>query len=101
MCSLDGIGYRFGDVVVVTDARRREVFAARYEGGRRIAGPEVLAPADVANRWPGVPVVGPGVQRYPDLGAFAELEAADLLDVPAELPVHPWYLRDPDATPPS
>lgn len=101
VCSLDGLGHRYGDVVVVTDARRREVFAARYADGRRVAGPEVLAPAGVATRWPGVPVVGPAVQRYPDLGSFAELDAADLLGVPADLPVHPWYLRDPDATPAS
>ena len=58
-----------------------------------------LPPAVVADRWPGVRVVGPAVQRYPELGEFAQLEAADLLDVPADLPVHPWYLREPDATP--
>jgi tRNA threonylcarbamoyl adenosine modification protein YeaZ len=101
VCSLDGLGRRLGDGVVVTDARRREVFAARYEGGRRVTGPDVLPPAVVADRWPGIRVVGPAVQRYPELGEFAQLEAADLLDVPADLPVHPWYLREPDATPAS
>lgn len=101
VCSLDGLGVRLGDGVVVTDARRREVFAARYERGRRIGDPVVLPPAQVAERWPDLPVVGPAVQRYPDLGEFAQLEAADLLDVPADLPVHPWYLREPDATPAS
>jgi tRNA threonylcarbamoyl adenosine modification protein YeaZ len=101
VCSLDGLGLRLGDGVVVTDARRREVFAARYENGRRVGDPVVLAPAQVADRWPGVPVLGPAVERYPDLGEFAPLDAADLVDVPADLPVHPWYLREPDATPAS
>ena len=99
VCSLDGPGARFGDAVIVTDARRREVFAARYAGGVRMDGPVVIAPSEVAIRWPGVPVVGPGVHRYPELGAVAEVDAADLLTVPADLPVRPWYLREPDATP--
>lgn len=99
VCSLDGLGHVAGDAVVVTDARRREVFAARYEKGHRVEGPVVLPPSDVALRWPGVPVVGPAVQRYPDLGELAVLDAADLVDVPAELPPQPWYLREPDAKP--
>ena len=101
VCSLDGLGRRLGDGVVVTDARRREVFAARYENGRRVGDPVVLAPAQLADAWPGLPVVGPAVERYPDLGEFAQLDAADLVEVPADLPVHPWYLREPDATPAS
>lgn len=99
VCSLDGLGLRVGDGVVVTDARRREVFAARYEGGRRVEGPVVLPPGDVAGRWPGLRVLGPAVERYPDLGEFAVLDAADLLRVPADLEVKPVYLRAPDATP--
>lgn len=99
VCSLDGLGYRIGDGVVVTDARRREVFAARYSDGVRVAGPVVMPPGDVAARWPGTRVVGPAVARYPDLGDFAEIDAADLLSMPAEMPVEPWYLREPDARP--
>jgi len=99
VCSLDGIGARFTDVVVVTDARRREVFAARYAGGVRVDGPVVIAPGEVSVRWPGIPVVGPGAQRYPELGTVVELDAADLLAVPAGMPVRPWYLREPDARP--
>lgn len=99
VCSLDGLGARLGDGVVVTDARRKEVFAARYAGGRRVEGPVVIPPAEVADRWPGLAVLGPAVRGYPDLGQFAELDAADLLTVPADLPVRPWYLRDPDAKP--
>ena len=48
VCSLDAIGAQTtGDVLVVTDARRREVYWARYRDGLRIDGPGVAAAADV------------------------------------------------------
>ena len=48
VCSLDAIGVdTAGDVLVVTDARRREVYWARYRDGVRVDGPAVNAPADV------------------------------------------------------
>ena len=48
VCSLDAIGGQTtGEVLVVTDARRREVYWARYRDGVRVDGPEVNAPADV------------------------------------------------------
>jgi len=48
VCSLDAIGGQTtGEVLVVTDARRREVYWARYRDGVRIDGPSVNAPADV------------------------------------------------------
>jgi tRNA threonylcarbamoyl adenosine modification protein YeaZ len=97
VCSLDGLGHRLQDAVVVTDARRREVFAARYERGRRVEGPLVVAPAEVLERWPTLRVCGPAVERYPELGEFSQVEAADLLEVPAALPARPMYLREPDA----
>jgi tRNA threonylcarbamoyl adenosine modification protein YeaZ len=99
VCSLDGLGRRVGDGVVVTDARRREVFAALYAQGRRVDGPAVLLPSQVPLRWPDQQVVGPGATRYPELGTAGQIDAADLLEVPADLPVRPWYLRDPDAKP--
>lgn len=99
ICSLDGLGRVLGDGVIVTDARRREVFAARYLAGRRVQGPTVLPPAEVGQRWPGLPVLGPAVQRYPDLGTLAHVDAKDLLGLPADLPARPWYLREPDAKP--
>ena len=50
VCSLDAIGVRTsGDTLVVTDARRREVYWARYRDGVRTDGPAVSAPADVAS----------------------------------------------------
>src|SRR6201996_9821162 len=67
VCSLDAIGGQTsGDTLVVTDARRREVYWARYRDGLRIDGPAVNAPADVdpgvarevAGRAPAAAVVG-------------------------------------------
>lgn len=48
VCSLDAIGGQTaGEVLVVTDARRREVYWARYSDGTRVDGPGVAAAADV------------------------------------------------------
>jgi tRNA threonylcarbamoyl adenosine modification protein YeaZ len=107
VCSLDAIGVgTTGDVLVVTDARRREVYWARYRDGVRVAGPAVNAPADVPA----------------DASAVAGSPAhASLFDLPRLAPVHPtasglvrsadWtapprpliplYLRRPDAKPQS
>ena len=50
VCSLDAIAYRAGTgspLLVITDARRREVYWARYdESGARIDGPHVDRPLD-------------------------------------------------------
>ncbi len=105
VCSLDAIGRSTsGEVLVVTDARRREVYWARYRDGLRVVGPEVHAPADVpvdgldaVAGSPahaavfGLPVIGP---EYP---SSAEL-AAVVADWTAEPePLIPLYLRRPDA----
>lgn len=53
VCSLDGIAaddYHVADlgtILVVTDARRKEVYWAKYENGVRIDGPHVDKPAEV------------------------------------------------------
>ena len=48
VCSLDAIGgLSEGDALVITDARRREVYWARYRDGVRTAGPAVNAPGDI------------------------------------------------------
>lgn len=105
VCTLDAIGGATrGEVLVVTDARRREVYWARYRDGVRVAGPEVNAPAEVnaeGVQWVagspalaatfGLPVIGP---EYP---TAAELVAA-VPDWAAEPdPLVPLYLRRPDA----
>jgi tRNA threonylcarbamoyl adenosine modification protein YeaZ len=107
VCSLDAIGvHTTGDTLVVTDARRREVYWARYCDGVRTGGPGVSAPADV----------DPGPAR----AVAGSPEHAALFDLPRCEPVYPtpaglvaavsdWsdnpaplvalYLRRPDAKP--
>ena len=69
VCSLDGIGATTtGEVLVVTDARRREVYWARYRDGVRVDGPDVAAPADVPTE---------GVQAVAGAPAQAALFAAE------------------------
>lgn len=90
VCSLDAIGGRTtGEVLVVTDARRREVYWARYRDGTRIEGPGVDALA-------AVPIGGAelvsGAQPTPAglVAAVGDWEAEPL-------PLVPLYLRRPDA----
>jgi len=91
-------------VLVAADARRREVYWARYSGpGVRIAGPEVSRPAAIAT--PG-PVAGLGPQLYQDAfpnavtpdvadgGVFAAAVSNGLLE---RRDLRPSYLRHPDA----
>ncbi|WP_172830567.1 tRNA (adenosine(37)-N6)-threonylcarbamoyltransferase complex dimerization subunit type 1 TsaB [Mycobacterium asiaticum] len=107
VCSLDGIGrLTSGDTLVVTDARRREVYWARYRDGVRTDGPAVSAPADV--------------DAGPARAVAGSPEHAALFDLPRCEPVYPtpaglalavpdWsaepaplvalYLRRPDAKP--
>jgi len=50
VCSLDAIGAACADernLLVATDARRREVYWARYSAGERVDGPHVDRPAEV------------------------------------------------------
>lgn len=93
VCSLDAIGVgTAGDVLVVTDARRREVYWARYRDGVRVDGPSVNAPADV-------PGAAEALQRPPVYPTAAGLVRAvgDWTAEPA--PLIPLYLRRPDAKP--
>jgi tRNA threonylcarbamoyl adenosine modification protein YeaZ len=106
VCSLDAIGVNItGDALVVTDARRREVYWARYRDGVRIDGPAVDAPADV-------PADAQAVAGSPEHAALFDLPrlapayptaaglvraAADWTAEPA--PLIPLYLRRPDAKP--
>ncbi|KAA8965284.1 tRNA (adenosine(37)-N6)-threonylcarbamoyltransferase complex dimerization subunit type 1 TsaB [Mycobacterium sp.] len=107
VCSLDAIGRRTeGETLVVTDARRREVYWARYRDGIRIAGPAVDAPADVD---PGAARAVAGSPAHAALFDLPRCEptyptpsglvaaVADWSRPPA--PLVPWYLRRPDARP--
>jgi tRNA threonylcarbamoyl adenosine modification protein YeaZ len=106
VCSLDAIGVdTAGNVLVVTDARRREVYWARYHDGVRVDGPAVNSPADVA-------ADADAVAGSPDHAALFDLPrqsavyptAAGLVRAVADWtaepePLIPLYLRRPDAKP--
>ncbi|OMC00121.1 tRNA N6-adenosine(37)-N6-threonylcarbamoyltransferase complex dimerization subunit TsaB [Mycobacterium sp. NS-7484] len=106
VCSLDAIGvHTDGDVLVVTDARRREVYWARYRDGVRVDGPAVNAPADVAVDS------SAAVAGSPDHAALFALPRLDAVyptpdglvravtDWNDPQPLVPLYLRRPDAKP--
>ncbi len=93
VCSLDAIGVdTIGEVLVVTDARRREVYWARYRDGIRVDGPAVNAPADV----PGAVDAFARPPAYPTVTGLVRA-VADWGDHSA--PLVPLYLRRPDAQP--
>lgn len=112
----DGTGHR----LVVTDARRKEVYWAEYDAeDERIAGPSVIAPAALADalretQWTGR-VLGDGAllhraaftghevvehPRYPAPDALVLLAARRVLDGAPTEAVTPLYLRRPDAVEP-
>jgi tRNA threonylcarbamoyl adenosine modification protein YeaZ len=105
VCSLDAIGVlTTGEALVVTDARRREVYWARYRDGVRIEGPDVAAPADVpvgaADVVAGSPdhtaqVALPRIEPAYPTAAGLVAAVGDWTGEPAALV--PLYLRRPDA----
>ena len=123
LCSLDAIAADVvaggdeelgGDFLVATDARRRELYWARYDSaGRRTFGPEVSKPAEIPVS--GLPAAGEGPMLYPEVLpdglrpaypaaatlcriAVAAIAAGDPDKV--LLPPEPLYLRRPDAREP-
>lgn len=132
VCSLDVIAAdvrRGRDFLVATDARRREVYWARYAAdGRRVTGPRVSAPADVPVADRDLLTVGEGCLIYPSLlpnghgptypaaATLCRVVAAALTawagaggtgagrrpgdDSDVLLPAEPLYLRRPDAREP-
>jgi len=91
VCSLDAIGIEAGgNLLVVTDARRREVYWARYRDGLRVEGPAVAAPADV----PGADEALAQPPRYPTVEGLVRA-VDEWTSAPA--PLVPLYLRRPDA----
>ena len=113
VCTLDAIARAAvteaagREFLVATDARRKEVYWARYApDGRRIAGPAVGSPAGLD---PAAPAAGEGPRLYP--GSFGDPigprypaasmlagYASERLAAGAVLqPAEPLYLRRPDA----
>jgi tRNA threonylcarbamoyladenosine biosynthesis protein TsaB len=132
VCSLDALAHQAveagvepedGQLLVATDARRKEVYWARYavHEGRAVRqeGPAVSRPADLEARLTGLPCVGRAPLLYPDLfrdatvaggapprdvlaGALGRLawRAVTERDETVLLPAEPLYLRRPDASVP-
>ncbi|MBO0651969.1 tRNA (adenosine(37)-N6)-threonylcarbamoyltransferase complex dimerization subunit type 1 TsaB [Streptomyces triculaminicus] len=122
LCTLDGIAFAAGqaglegEFVVATDARRKEVYWARYADARtRVTEPAVDRPAELAERVEGLTAVGAGAALYPDsftdvradlpqhqsAGALAALAVEKLRTGGEFLPPQPLYLRRPDAQVPA
>lgn len=120
VCSLDAIAEQVGaervgaeqvgekrDLLVVTDARRREVYWARYAGGVRVEGPGVMKPADLESA-PSEYIAGsPSHVDFFDLSVepvetpspegLVSVARSALLSAAEPEPLLPLYLRRPDA----
>ena len=83
VCSLDAIAIDESEYTVAIDARRKEIYWARYRDGVRIEGPAVSKPADVD---------GFIINQYPDMKKLVALSSSQNV-------TEPMYLRRPDAVP--
>jgi len=117
VCSLDILAAAAAagtEFLVATDARRREVYWARYDAsGRRLEGPAVGRAGSIPGAGE-LPVAGAGGSLYPE--AFGPViapmypDARTLCEIVAERPpglarppllsAEPLYLRRPDAREP-
>lgn len=122
VCSLDALaeaaaqqGHE-GELLVATDARRKEVYWARYRcaagQSTRLGEPAVTKPADLSDEVRALPTVGRGPVLYPDLLPHAieilDVDAGVLAAVAAvriaagvQMSIEPLYLRRPDAVAPA
>ncbi|EOD63443.1 tRNA (adenosine(37)-N6)-threonylcarbamoyltransferase complex dimerization subunit type 1 TsaB [Amycolatopsis vancoresmycina] len=117
VCSLDALA---ADVtsggspfLVMTDARRREVYWAAYDAeGRRTDGPQVQRPADVetdvkaaagdgALLYAAALDVQPIEPRFPSPAGLVKAARRALLASEPPAPLTPLYLRRPDAVEPA
>ena len=83
VCSLDAIEIKESEYTVAIDARRKEIYWAKYRDGLRISGPAVSKPAEVDNFI---------IDQYPDLKKLVALSTSQNI-------TEPMYLRRPDAVP--
>ena len=83
VCSLDAIATQINDddFIITVDARRKEVYWARYTNGVRVGQPAVNFPADVT----GAPI---HADLFPDMVSLVNLKGNI---------TEPIYLRRPDA----
>ncbi|WP_404384654.1 tRNA (adenosine(37)-N6)-threonylcarbamoyltransferase complex dimerization subunit type 1 TsaB [Knoellia locipacati] len=101
-----------GELLVATDARRKEVYWARYAvrpgSVEALTSPAVDRPADLPDEVRALPTAGRGPVLYPELFGAAlpvlDVDASVLARIAVErsmagvpMPVEPLYLRRPDA----
>jgi tRNA threonylcarbamoyl adenosine modification protein YeaZ len=115
ICTLDIIAAavcsQSGEFLVATDARRKELYWARYSAaGERLGGPQACPASDLPA---GLPVAGEGALLYPDLAAepiaprypdasgLAALASKRIASGTPAAPAEPLYLRRPDAREPA
>jgi len=114
VCSLDAIAgaVEAPSLLVASDARRREVYWARYVDGARLDGPHVDDPADVST-VDSAAMAGAGARLYagvlglplfdadyPKPTALVESAAERVRTHAASEALTPLYLRRPDAAVP-
>jgi tRNA threonylcarbamoyl adenosine modification protein YeaZ len=83
VCSLDAIDTGKSDYTVAIDARRKEIYWARYEGGIRVEGPSVNKPDEIRDFI---------IDLYPNVSSLVKLAKE-------QNESEPFYLRRPDAVP--
>lgn len=94
VCSLDGYDIDLDDYIITADARRKEVYWAKYRDGVRTVGPEVATP-DYVNELPEKKFgFGFGETLYPSMALLLAKSHSDPV-------LEPMYLRRPDAVPTS
>jgi tRNA threonylcarbamoyl adenosine modification protein YeaZ len=83
VCSLDAIDAGKSDYTIAIDARRKEIYWARYQGGKRVEGPAVNKPDEVEDFI---------LDLYPNVSSLVSLAHV-------QNESEPFYLRRPDAVP--
>lgn len=108
LCSLDTIADpAIGEPhAVVTDARRRQVYWAVYDSaGRRVEGPEISPPTELAEHLRGrvrrvLGTIDADEERWPDAKVLARHAIDSARRDEGPVPLTPMYLRRPDAREP-
>lgn len=83
ICSLDAIEIEQSEYTVAIDARRKEIYWAKYRDGVRLEGPAVSKPEEVSDFIMG---------KFPSIQAMVRLSTIQNIE-------QPLYLRRPDAVP--
>ena len=93
VCSLDAIANQISekDFLIAIDARRKEVFYARYTNGSRIGEPKVCQPSQLVGF--DIPIYGEATNQFPDPTSFISIAEAGANYS------QPIYVRRPDAYP--